>query len=282
MEQHCKIEFVILLNLQTMNEAFLIAFGLTLFAGLSTGIGSLISFFASKTNTKLLSFSLGLSGGVMMYISFVEMLPDAVEKLTNRYSDAGQWYAIIAFFGGVLISLIIDKLVPEKDNPHEMRFVESMHKELDKSNLRRMGLMTALAITIHNFPEGIATFVAAYSDIELGIPIALAVAIHNIPEGIAVAVPIYFATNDRRKAMRLSFLSGLSEPVGALLAFAFIMPFLNDAVLGIIFAVVAGIMVFISFDELLPGAQKYGNHHIPTYGVVIGMAIMAFSLLLLH
>ncbi|MBN2778316.1 MAG: zinc transporter ZupT [Bacteroidales bacterium] len=265
-----------------MNEAFLIAFGLTLFAGLSTGIGSLISFFASKTNTKLLSFSLGLSGGVMMYISFVEMLPDAVEKLTNRYSDAGQWYAIIAFFGGVLISLIIDKLVPEKDNPHEMRFVESMHKELDKSNLRRMGLMTALAITIHNFPEGIATFVAAYSDIELGIPIALAVAIHNIPEGIAVAVPIYFATNDRRKAMRLSFLSGLSEPVGALLAFAFIMPFLNDAVLGIIFAVVAGIMVFISFDELLPGAQKYGNHHIPTYGVVIGMAIMAFSLLLLH
>ncbi|MDD4148441.1 MAG: zinc transporter ZupT [Bacteroidales bacterium] len=264
-----------------MDENFWLAFGLTLFAGLSTGIGSLIAFFASKTNTKLLSFSLGLSGGVMMYISFVEMLPDAVEKLTETYAGYGPWYAITAFFGGMLISLLIDRLVPEKDNPHEMRFVESMSKEIDKNNLHRMGVFTALAIAIHNFPEGIATFVAAYSDLELGIPIALAVAIHNIPEGIAVAVPIYFATGNRRKAMRLSFLSGLAEPLGALLAFAFIMPFLNDAVLGIIFAVVAGIMVFISFDELLPGAQKYGNHHIPTYGVVIGMAIMAFSLLLL-
>lgn len=265
-----------------MDENFVIAFSLTLFAGLSTGIGSLISFFASKTNTKLLSFSLGLSGGVMLYISFVEMLPEAIEKLTIKYADSGPWYAITAFFGGMLLSLLIDRLVPEKDNPHEVRFVESMNKEIDKANLHRMGILTAIAITIHNFPEGIATFVAAYSDLELGIPIALAVAIHNIPEGIAVAVPIYFATGDRRKAMRLSFLSGLAEPLGALIAFAFIMPFLNDAVLGIIFAVVSGIMVFISFDELLPGAQKYGDHHIPTYGVVVGMAIMAFSLLLLN
>ncbi|MDD2385758.1 MAG: zinc transporter ZupT [Bacteroidales bacterium] len=264
-----------------MDENFIIAFSLTLFAGLSTGIGSLISFFASKTNTKLLSFSLGLSGGVMLYISFVEMLPEAVEKLTIRYAGNGPWYAITAFFGGMLLSLLIDRLVPEKDNPHEVRFVESMNKEIDKSKLHRMGILTAIAITIHNFPEGIATFVAAYSDLELGIPIALAVAIHNIPEGIAVAVPIYFATGNRRKAMRLSFLSGLAEPLGALLAFVFLMPFLNDAVLGIVFAVVSGIMVFISFDELLPGAQKYGDHHIPTYGVVIGMAIMAFSLLLL-
>lgn len=264
-----------------MNNALIFAFGLTLFAGLSTGIGSLISFFAKKTNTKLLTFSLGLSAGVMIYISFVEMLPEAVESLSEKYVSAGPWYAVLAFFGGILISLIIDKLVPEKENPHEVRFVESMNREPDKTKLRRMGVFTALAIAIHNFPEGIATFVAAYSDIELGIPIAVAVAIHNIPEGIAVAVPIYFATGDRKKAMRLSFLSGLSEPLGALLAFAFIMPYLNDVVLGIIFAVVAGIMVFISFDELLPGAQEYGNHHIPTYGVIIGMAIMAFSLLIL-
>jgi len=264
-----------------MNENLLFAFALTLFAGLSTGIGSLISFFTKKTNTKILSFSLGLSGGVMMYISFVEMLPDSIERLSSEYNNAGSWYAIIAFFGGILLSLIIDKLVPEQNNPHEVRLVESMNEKVDKSKLKRMGLITALAIAIHNFPEGIATFIAAYSDPELGIPIAAAIAIHNIPEGIAVAVPIYFATGDRRKAMRLSFLSGLSEPVGALLAFLFIMPFLNDVVLGLIFAVVAGIMVFISFDELLPGAQKYGDHHTPTYGVIVGMAIMAFSLLLL-
>ncbi|HNQ67150.1 MAG TPA: zinc transporter ZupT [Bacteroidales bacterium] len=265
-----------------MNTTFLIAFSITLFAGLSTGIGSLISFFAKKTNTKMLSFSLGLSGGVMMYISFIEMLPNSINLLKNTFGNSGPWYAIIAFFGGITISLIIDKLVPEKNNPHEVRFVESMNSEVDKAKLHRVGIITAIAITIHNFPEGIATFISAYADLEMGIPVAIAVAIHNIPEGIAVAVPIYFATGSKKKAMRLSFLSGLAEPLGALIAFLIIMPFINDTVLGIIFAVVAGIMVFISFDELLPGAQKYGNHHIPTYGVILGMAIMAFSLLLLN
>lgn len=260
----------------------LFAFLLTLFAGLSTGIGSLISFFAKKTNTKLLSFSLGLSGGVMLYVSFVEMLPNSFNLLSGSFGKPGLWYATLAFFGGILISLIIDKLVPEKENPHEVRFVESMNSDIDKSKLHRVGVMTALAITIHNFPEGIATFISAYSDIELGIPIAIAIAIHNVPEGIAVAVPIYYATGNKRKAMKYSFLSGLAEPLGALLAFLFIMPFINDTILGIIFAIVAGIMVFISFDELLPGAQKYGNHHLPTYGVVLGMAIMAFSLLILQ
>jgi ZIP family zinc transporter len=265
-----------------MNTTFLIAFSITLFAGLSTGIGSLISFFAKKTNTKMLSFSLGLSGGVMMYISFIEMLPNSINLLKNTFGNSGPWYAIIAFFGGIALSLIIDKLVPEKNNPHEVRFVESMNSEVDKAKLHRVGIITAIAITIHNFPEGIATFISAYADLEMGIPVAIAVAIHNIPEGIAVAVPIYFATGSKKKAMRLSFLSGLAEPLGALIAFLIIMPFINDTVLGIIFAVVAGIMVFISFDELLPGAQKYGNHHIPTYGVILGMAIMAFSLLLLN
>lgn len=265
-----------------MDKSLILAFTITLFAGLSTGIGSLIAFFAKKTNTKMLSFSLGLSAGVMIYVSFVEMLPQSLHLLKGVYSNAGSWYAILAFFAGIGISLLIDRLVPEKENPHEVRFVESMNSEIDKSKLHRMGIITAAAIAIHNFPEGIATFVAAYSDLELGIPIAIAIAIHNIPEGIAVAVPIYFATGSKKKAMKFSFMSGLAEPLGALLAFLFIMPFLNDAVLGIIFAVISGIMVFISFDELLPGAQKYGNHHIPTYGVVLGMAIMAFSLLLLQ
>jgi len=259
----------------------LFAFLVTLFAGLSTGIGSLIAFFANKTNTKLLSFSLGLSAGVMIYISFMEMLPNSINLLSGVYNENGTWYAVLAFFAGMLISLIIDKLVPEKENPHEVRFVESMNSDIDKSKLHRVGVMTAIAIAIHNFPEGIATFITAYSDADLGIPVAIAVAIHNIPEGIAVAVPIYYATGNKKKAMKFSFFSGLAEPLGALLAFLLIMPFINDTVLGVIFSVVAGIMVFISFDELLPGAQKYGNHHLPTYGVVMGMAIMAFSLLLL-
>jgi ZIP family zinc transporter len=265
-----------------MDQNAFIAFMLTLFAGLSTGIGSLISFFASKTNTKVLSFSLGLSAGVMIYVSFVEMLPNSFNFLAGVYGETGSWYAVAAFFGGMLLSLIIDRSVPERENPHEVRLVESMNSNIDKSKLHRMGIMTAIAITIHNFPEGIATFISAYSDIELGIPVAVAVAIHNIPEGIAVAVPIYFATGSKMKSLKFSFLSGLAEPLGALLAYLIIMPFINDTVLGVIFAMVAGIMVFISFDELLPGSQKYGHHHFPTYGVVLGMAIMAFSLLILN
>ncbi len=265
-----------------MDSAFLPAFLLTLFAGLSTGIGSLIAFFADKTNKNLLTFSLGFSAGVMIYISFAEILPEATELLQESHGNNGRWYALLVFFAGILFSLIIDKSVPERSNPHEVRLVESLSDDLRKKKLHRLGIMTAIAITIHNFPEGIATFMAAYTDLELGIPVAIAVAIHNIPEGIAVAVPIYYATASRKKAVLWSFLSGLSEPLGALIAFAILIPFLTNALLGLILAGVAGIMIFISFDELLPGAREHGdNHHVSTYGVFIGIFVMAISLLLL-
>lgn len=266
-----------------MDNTFLIAFLITLFAGLSTGIGSIIAFFANKTNKTLLSFSLGFSAGVMIYLSFVEILPESIELLSAEQGDRGMWYAILTFFGGILLSLLIDKLVPEKNNPHELRLVENMTDELKRKKLHRLGITTAIAITIHNFPEGIATFMAVYNDLEIGIAVAIAVAIHNIPEGIAVAVPIYFATGSRRKAMYWSFLSGLSEPLGAVLAFLILMPFFTNTMFGLVLASVAGIMVFISFDELLPGARDHGeNHHMSTYGVLAGMFIMAISLLLLH
>lgn len=259
------------------------AFGLTLFAGLSTGIGSAIAFFAKKTNTKFLSISLGFSAGVMIYVSFVEIIVKArIELIAELGNRGGHWATVVAFFAGILLIAIIDKLIPNVENPHEIRLVEDMEaekKHKDKK-LMRMGMFTALAIGIHNFPEGLATFTAALSDPNLGIPIAVAIAIHNIPEGIAVSVPVYYATGSKRKAFRLSFLSGLAEPVGAIIGFLVLLPFMNPIVFGLLFASVAGIMVFISLDELLPSAREYGEHHLSIYGLMAGMIVMAISLLL--
>ena len=176
---------------------------------------------------------------------------------------------------------IIDRLVPSFENPHEAHSVEEMDHQPHNPRLMHMGVMTALAIGIHNFPEGIATFTSAVDNMALGVAIAVAIAIHNIPEGIAVSIPIYYATGDRRKAFRLSLLSGLAEPVGAILAWLVLTPFMTPTLMGCILAGVAGIMVFISIDELLPAAREYGEAHISIYGVVAGMALMAVSLILL-
>lgn len=267
-----------------MTENLLLAFGLTLFAGLATGIGSVLAFFTSRTNTKFLSVTLGFSAGVMIYVSMIEIFVKAKTSLVHALgNEMGNWLTVGGFFGGMLLIAGIDKFIPKQGNPHELRKVEDMEGNGSKgkqTDLLKMGTFTALAIGIHNFPEGIATFTSALQDPKLGIAIAVAIAIHNIPEGIAVSVPVYFATGDRKKAFKLSFLSGLSEPVGALAAYLFLMPFLNEVMFGIIFAAVAGIMVFISLDELLPAAKRYDEAHLSIYGLIGGMAVMALSLLL--
>ena len=260
----------------------LIAFLLTLFAGLSTGIGSLIAFLAKHTNKKFLSVSLGFSAGVMIYVSMIEIFFKAQDSLRAELGTVGgSWATVGGFFGGMLLIAIIDRLIPSEENPHEVRTVEEESEDAEKpKKLMRMGLMTAMAIAIHNFPEGLATFVSALQEPSVAIPIVVAIAIHNIPEGIAVSVPIYQATGSKAKAFRYSFLSGLAEPVGALIGWLVLMPFMSDLVYGVIFAGVAGIMVFISFDELLPAAREYGEHHLSIYGLISGMIVMAVSLLL--
>ena len=226
---------------------------MTLGAGLATGIGSAIAFFTRRTNKRLLSFSLGLSGGVMIYVSFVELFQQSQLALTAEWGQRpGTAMTVLCFFAGILLIGIIDRLVPSVENPHEAHRVEEMEEQPRNPKLMRMGVMTALAI-----------------------------AIHNIPEGIAVSIPVYYATGDRVKAFRLSLLSGVAEPVGALLAWLVLMPFMSTTLMGCILAGVAGIMVFISIDELLPAAHEYGEAHISIYGVVTGMAVMAVSLLML-
>ncbi len=266
------------------SDNFLFAFGLTLFAGLSTGIGSLLAFFAKKTSARFLSVSLGFSAGVMIYVSLVEIFAKArIELETAMGVPLGYWATTAAFFGGILVIAVIDKLVPGSENPHEMHCIEELEsckEQRQKLELKRMGLFSALAIAIHNFPEGLATFTSAMTDPQLGISVAVAVAIHNIPEGIAVSVPLYFATGSKKTAFLLSFLSGLSEPLGALIGYLVFRSFFNEIVFGVLFASVAGIMVFISLDELLPTAEKYGKHHLAIYGLIAGMAVMAVSLVM--
>jgi len=260
----------------------LFAFALTLFAGLSTGIGSALAFYSKKTNEKFLSAALGFSAGVMIYVSFVEIMPKALESLEAAYGySKGYIYTTGAFFIGILIIGLIDKLVPNQENPHEIHSPDEMSPDqIKEKELLRMGMFSALAIAIHNFPEGIATFIAALNDPTLGVSIAIAIAIHNIPEGIAVSVPIYYATGDKKKAFKYSFLSGLSEPVGAVIGYFILRSFISEALFGVVFAGVAGIMVYISLDELLPTAEKYGEHHIAITGLIAGMAVMATSLVL--
>lgn len=267
-------------------ESILFAFGLTLFAGLATGIGSIIAFFAKKFSPRFLSGSLGFSAGVMIYVSFVEIFVKSKSSFIMLYDErSGYWFAVISFFFGIALIAIIDKLVPSFENPHEIRDISDMGKNSDeefkKNKLFRMGVLSALAIAIHNFPEGLATFIGGLQDPVVGVSIAIAVAIHNIPEGIAVSVPIYYATGSRKKAFVLSFFSGFAEPIGAIIGYFLILHLLTEALFGIVFGCVAGIMVYISLDELLPAAERYGEHHLATYGLIAGMIVMAISLLLL-
>lgn len=251
-------------------EQILIAFLLTLVAGLATGFGALLSLFANRNDTRWLSVTMGLSAGVMVFISLVELLPTAMDGL-------GRGWAVLAFAGGIVLAALIDKLVPEDENPHEMRLLG----DTNPKQLKRSGMMLALAIGIHNFPEGIATFISAMDSLDVALPVVVAIAIHNIPEGIAVSVPIYHATGKRRKAFIFSLASGMAEPLGALVGMAFLLPFWSPAVNTICFAAVAGIMIYISFDELLPGSERYGHHHLALGGVIAGMALMAISLIIL-
>lgn len=247
---------------------------LTTIAGLSTGIGSTIAYFLKKPKISYLCFSLGLSAGVMLYVSFVELLPEA-------FDTVGEIVGIYAFFAGIAVIGLIDALIPEVENPHAFKGLSLNGKIKGDKKLLRVGMLTALAVGIHNFPEGIATFGTALSDVKLGILIAFAVAIHNIPEGISVSMPIYYATGNKNKAFFYSFMSGVAEPVAAILGLFILMPFFSEGLLAFLLAFVAGIMVYISVDELLPVAHQYGSGHCAILGIIIGMLIMAVSLLML-
>ncbi len=269
------------------------ALGLTVVAGLATGLGSTIAFFAHRSNLRLLAQSLAFSAGVMLYVSFMEIIPTATAELTEHFGESmAGWLTHAGFFGGIIAMAIIDWLVPSAENPHELRADHELlmlktdapppvADGLKHHHLRRMAFFTAAAIAIHNFPEGMATFLAALEDPRTGAAIAIAVALHNIPEGISVSVPLYYATGRRRLAFSLSLLSGLAEPLGGIAAGLALNWLAPPEARGLVFAAVAGVMVYISIDELLPTAHQYGRSHEVLAGIAGGMALMAISLLLL-
>lgn len=258
---------------------FITALLLTLVAGAATGVGGVIILFTKKFSSKLLSASLGFSAGVMLFISLTELFPEASSTLGELYGEQkGMLFTIISFFSGIALIAIIDNLIPERENPHEY---SSVQQDNESSKLMRLGIFSIIVIAIHNFPEGMATFITAMEDPQVGYSIAMAVAIHNIPEGIMVAIPIYYATHKKGKAIGNAFLSGIAEPIGGILGYFLLSRFFENSMSGIMLGIVAGIMTYISLDELLPTAEKYGEHHTAIIGVIAGMAVMAISILLI-
>ena len=256
------------MNISTNN--IVIAFVLSMIAGLSTALGGSIGLFAKKSNTKFLSVMLGFSAGVMIFISFIEILDESMKLLILSFDKkSGSLLAFICFFSGMLLVHVINRLIPND--------IYSKNKE-GKRNLMRTGILTAVVVAIHNFPEGIASFITSLRSLSLAIPTVLAIALHNIPEGIAVSVPIYHATGSRERAFLYSLLSGIAEPLGALVGYIILIPFMNDVVFGILYALIAGIMIFISFDQLIPTSNEYGKHSLSIIGLITGMVFMGFSL----
>lgn len=259
----------------TSNELF--ALLLTVLAGLATGLGSILALFAKRTNTNFLAASLGFSAGVMIYVAMVEIFDKSRMYLTGTLGDVkGYWVAVISLFAGIIMIGLIDYFIPSAEGD----IGNISNKDSKEANLQRMGLLMALAISIHNFPEGMTTFTSALKDPHLGIVIAVAIAIHNVPEGIATSIPIYYSTGNKKRAFGISFLSGLTEPIGAIIGYLILRPFFNDTVFGILFGIVAGTMIFIAIEELLPMAREYEQSRVTIVGFIIGMMVIAVSLLL--
>lgn len=259
-----------------MNGGLLPALLLSTLAGLSTALGSLIAMFSKKDDTRFLSVSLGFSAGVMVAVSFAELLPEAQKNLKGAFGSRGVAFSILWLAAGVLLAAVIDMAIPEKKEKIKRPMTARGQKQ---AAMMRTGIVTAIAITVHNFPEGIATFMAGYADIRIGLAVALSIAMHNIPEGIAVAVPIYCGTGSKSRAFWTSALSGLSEPLGAMLAYLCLAPFMSQATLGAVFGIVAGIMIYIAFGELVPASERYDRPRAAVAGIVGGTLFMLFAMM---
>jgi ZIP family zinc transporter len=256
----------------------LIAFVLTLIAGLSTGFGGSLAFFTKHTNRSFLSFSLGLAAGVLLFVSFVDIFPESQHLFASVYSTSTAFLCTVAsFFGGFILMALIDLFSPHHFEQETDKSVDLVSVQLNK-RLKKTGLLVAVAVTLHNIPEGIAMFTIGLSDYRLAFPILLAIIIHNIPIGISISAPIYQATGKRGKALGLALLSGLATPLGALLAWVFLLPYWTPTLEGIVLGAVSATMAYIALDELIPTAEQYGKRHLSKIGLIVGMALVATAI----
>lgn len=263
-----------------MENKYIIALLLTLLAGMSTVLGGFSTFFIKRDDMKALSIGLGFSAGVMIYVSLSAIMIEAQHMLSLTYSQHNSaTIAFFSFFAGIAIAILIDYFIPDHIEADLFSDAEECSHKIHK--VKRAGLITAIAVAVHNFPEGMANFLVSSQNITLGIPVAIAIAIHNIPEGIAIALPIFHASGQKRQAIFYSFLSGIAEPIGGLLGFFLLKTIMPESMVGMMFAAVAGIMVYISFDTLLPLAREYGENHHVIIGILAGMFVIGLSLIIL-
>lgn len=262
-----------------MIENWKIPLLMTFLAGLATIVGGFITFLVKKNNLKILSLGLGFSAGVMIFVSFTEILTTAEGLLKEYYPIDYHWIMFFGFIAGVIISKLIDTFLPDhvEENAEDKCELSTRH-----SKIKRAGLLTAIAIAVHNFPEGLGTFLVSSQDVAIGASVALAIALHNIPEGIAVALPIYHATGKKRMALWYSFWTGMTEPLGAIIGLILLHWFLPQVFVGFFMAAVVGIMIYISFDTLLPLSHEYGDWHYAITGIMSGIIVIWASLLLLN
>ncbi|MGL5151036.1 MAG: zinc transporter ZupT [Clostridium sp.] len=247
---------------------------LSTLAGLSTVLGAIIVFLFKPNGNRLITFSLGFSAGVMLTVSFTDLLPSAQNSISKIHGNfLGTLFPIIFMLFGILMAYLIDRFIPSK---------EDQYTDNKKNELFNLGIVSMIAIMLHNFPEGIATFMSSYHSLSLGIYISIAIALHNIPEGISIAVPIYYSTKNKFTAVKYAFISGVAEPLGALLTFLFLKPYINDLFLGIIFAVVSGIMLYLALIELIPTAKKYNHNKVYLVSIFLGIIMMLISHLMPH
>lgn len=247
---------------------FITALILTTLSGLCTGIGGIAAVLSRRVNDRLMAASLGFSAGIMITVSLADLLPHGGSVLVEQYGHIkGTVVIIIAVITGMALSYFAEELAPRQ-----------MGGERKSGGAYRLGIVTAVTVAIHNFPEGIATFMSSYADFSLGIPLAFSVALHNIPEGLAISMPIYYATHSRKNAVGYAFFSGLSEPAGAVIAFFILKPYINDITLAFIFGIIVGLMCYIAFDELIPSSLSYRYPSAALTGILVGMLVMIGSI----
>ena len=276
-----------------MNNSYMMALILSTIAGLSTVLGSFVTFFIKENSLKPLSFGLGLSGGVMLFLSLVDLYPESCEMIKNQMGANYTWLSVLFFMIGILIAVLIDFFIPDHiqsnlltkqlgDNKKSVTYAENENAPISIGKIKKAGILTAIIVAVHNLPEGLATFFTTAQDVMLGLGIVIAIAIHNIPEGMAISIPVYQATHSKRKAFYYSFLSGIAEPIGGVVGFILIKTLFPNLCIGVLFSLVAGIMTYILLDTLLPLSKDYDSGHYSITGVVVGMLFMGITLIFLH
>lgn len=267
-----------------MTREVLLSLGLTTIVGLTMGLGGILAFFINEKNKKFFSLSLSFAAGIMIYAAFMAILPEGIHHLEEYMGENGKFVALLGFFGGMVFIAIMEKWVHKHGGHHGHSHGENHTHENEENgeHLSNLGIMSAVAIAIHNLPEGLTIFTTGINDISLALPIAFAVILHNIPLGIAISVPIYYSTGDKKKAFLYTFIVGLFQPIGAILGYLLFANLSTELFFGLLFTVVSGIMIFVSLDELLPSSQRDNDHHISVYGAIAGMLVMALSLSIFH